>query len=100
MTSPAPDKPSPDKQKVPVNGFLSQMCSVNVSSIPASLRATEADLEDEISHYLRFEGGVPDVQEPLEWWKYILAQFLVSSASYCQYLATHWFISYHCLYGT
>lgn len=69
LTSATPDEPLPGKQKAPVNGFLNQMCSVNVSSIPASPAATKADLDQEILRYLKFEGGVPNAQEPLEWWK-------------------------------
>ncbi|KAH7870481.1 uncharacterized protein C8R40DRAFT_639107 [Lentinula edodes] len=69
LTSPTPDQSSLNKPKPPANGFLSQMCAVDLSFIPTSPRATQADLEDEISRYLRFEGGVGKTQEPLEWWQ-------------------------------
>ncbi|KAJ3924815.1 MAG: hypothetical protein NXY57DRAFT_880717, partial [Lentinula lateritia] len=68
-TPPTPDQSSLNKLKPPANGFLSQMCAVDLSFIPTSPQATQADLEDEISHYLRFEGGIGKTQKPLEWWK-------------------------------
>ncbi len=82
------DKPPPsDKPNVSANGFLSQLCSINVTSIPEVPQETEATLEEEIYRYLKFEGGVGDVNQPLVWWKVCsffplnvsLADFIYSS---------------------
>ncbi|KDR74580.1 hypothetical protein GALMADRAFT_71005, partial [Galerina marginata CBS 339.88] len=57
-------------------GFLASMLQAHIAEVaPKASETPQEKLADEIQRYLRFEGGVGEVANPLGWWKVHAAAF-------------------------
>jgi len=51
-------------------GFLASMLQVEVADVaPTTAQSPSEQFADELRRYLRFEGGLGEILNPLGWWK-------------------------------
>ena len=53
------------------DNWLAEICMTHVPDAPAAEKS-EDEVQEEIKHYLKFEGGRGELQAPLVWWKVTL----------------------------